>query len=226
MSVHHQIINRPPPIIHHHAYCPSNSVCPNSNHSKPYPSLVYSECDQLRIKIHEVHLSYLSQDEAYHSSKLALKDKIENLITEYLSLIPHDQKFSFSEIKDCLNKTVKRPDFDPKKVISAFEAIDQYAINLLVSPWRPEWKSIHSFCGYFRRTIDSILVNYEKIFELLGFAYDKSTNIYKLIEIPIDPDKVSEISLECLVAIVECKIMANIYNLVKSKFPDISWTDV
>src|SRR5699024_2405986 len=80
--------------------------------------------------------------------------------------------------------------------------------------------------GHFYRVIECNLVGYRTIFELLGFAFDSSTSTYKLIDPVIDPDKVSKIALEQLVAIVECKIMLNIHELVRVEFPDISWKDI
>lgn len=140
--------------------------------------------------------------------------------------MPHCQKFSFIEIGDCLSQSVKKADFDPQKAISAFEAIERYATNLLNFPWRHEFQTIFAFSGHFYRVIECNLVGYRTIFELLGFAFDSSTSTYKLIDPVIDPDKVSKIALEQLVAIVECKIMLNIHELVRVEFPDISWKDI
>ena len=235
MSVHHQMINRQS-IPHASSYYPPNSgllwsssnlICPNSNHPiKQYPSSQPSRSEQLRIRIHENHLSYLSRDET--PFKHDLRAKIEALITEYLSQIPHCHKFSFKEIGDCLSHSVKKADFDPQKAIIAFEQIERYSTNILNYPWRLEFQTIFAFSGFFHRVIECTLVDYQSIFEILGFVFDSSTNVYKLIEVPIDPDKVSKISLECLVAIVECKIMLKIQNLVKLKHPDISceWNEI
>lgn len=118
-----------------------------------------------------------------------------------------------------------KPDFSPIKAISAFEGIEKYATNILNFPWRHEFQTIYSFSGYFR-VIENTLFGVRPIFELLGFAFDASTSVFKLIEVPIDPDKVSKIALECLVAIGECKMMLSIYNLAKKDFPNLTWSDI
>src|SRR5699024_2612194 len=98
--------------------------------------------------------------------------KIGTLIAQYLSLIPHHQKFHYTEIRDCLDSSVKQHDFDPNKAIGAFEAIERYATNLLNYPWRKEYRTIFAFSGFFNRVVNCALVGYEKILQLLGFYYD------------------------------------------------------
>lgn len=227
MSVNHHPINRYN--VHHYPVVPADiqpirGFAPPNVHQYKLPQYSYSPTEQLRVRIHENHLSYLSRDDTPH--KYELRGKIESLINEYLSLVHHSHKFSFAEINNCLTATVKKPDFDPHKTIAAFEAIERYATNLLNHPWRHEFRTIFAYSGFFYRMVDRVLVGYRSILELIGFAFDESSNSYKLTEIPIDPDRLSQVSLECLVAIVECQTMVDIKTLIKNRLSDITWSDI
>lgn len=235
MSVHQMVTSRPSnihgyyPATSSHApmWQPSTLSCPiTSSHdiSQSYSTPTYSRSEQLLVRIHENHLSYLSREET--PTKLDLLAKLHALIADFLSIVPHKQKFGYKEIGECLTQSIrKKPDFSPIKAIAAFEDIEKYATNILNFPWRHEFQTIYSFSGYFR-VIESSLVRVRPIFELLGFAFDSSTSVFKLIEVPIDPDKVSRVALDCLVAIGECKMMLSIYNLAKKDFPNLSWNDI
>lgn len=196
----------------------------SSTSNSSITSLPYSRSDQLRVRIHENHLSYLSRED--NPTKFELRNKLENLVTEYLSLVPNSQKFSFKEIGECLRQTIQSDGFNPSAVITAFETIERYTTNLLNYPWRHEYRTIFTYSGFFYRKIDCTLIGYRPILELIGFIFDQTLNAYRLVEIPIDPDKLSRISLECLVAIVECKIILNIYDSLQKQSVDITWNDI
>lgn len=216
------------PVTSSHApsWPPSTQFCPISRHqvSQSYSAPTYSRYEQLQVRIHENHLSYLSREET--PTKLELLAKLHSLIAEFLSIVPHKFKFSFKEIGDCLSQSIKKkPDFDPKKAILAFEAIERYATNILNFPWRNEFQLIYSFSGYFR-VVESSLQGVRPVLELLGFVFDASTSVFKFVELPVDPDKVSKFALECLIAIGECKMMLSIYSLAKNEFPNLTWSDI
>ncbi|XP_054164506.1 putative uncharacterized protein DDB_G0277255 [Oppia nitens] len=185
----------------------------------------YSRCDELRVRIHENHLSYLNREET--PAKLEMRTKIECLIAEYLSLVPNSHKFSFPEVYNCLNASItENADFSPYKASNAFEALEKYATNLITLPWRSEYHSICPYSGFYRHIIDKHIIGAQKILFLMGFVENHSTSIYQLVP-PIDPDRVSRVSLECLVAFVELQIMIQIRESLKSKgYLNVSWKEI
>lgn len=208
---------------HHHHHNNSQLLITNptfySNHYE-YEHPKNALIKNLRLQIQDIHLSYINRDEC--TVKTCLQTKIENLIHEYLCLISHQEKFLFREFKNCLELTVKKSTFDPEKAIIAFKAIERYANNLLNYPWRHEYHRIFAFNGFFHRYIKCSLVGFENVFDLLGYKYDSTVDIFKLTEIPIDPDKMMNISLECFISAVELQIMKEI----KSKCTEMTWKDI
>ncbi|KAH7642413.1 hypothetical protein HUG17_5458 [Dermatophagoides farinae] len=169
--------------------------------------------------MHEIHLAYINSDQC--EAKMKLRKRLESLIDEYLMIVRHTDKFTFREFRDCLETTCKKSNFDPEKVIAAFELVERYALNLLNYPWRHEYHKIFAF-GYFR-LIKCSLSGHSELLQLIGYNYDPSLDIYVLTEMPIDPDKMIAISFDCLVSIVEIQIMLDI----KTKCPDkMSWNDI
>lgn len=198
----------------------------NTINSTQSLSQCYTRCDELRVRIHENHLSYLNREET--PAKLEMRTKIECLIAEYLSLVPNTHKFSFIEVSNCLNKSIEeKRDFSAYKACGAFEALEKYATNLITHPWRREYQSICPYSGFYRHVIDKHIIGAENILFLMGFIDNESKGIYQLTDTPIDPDKVSRVSLECLVAFVELQIMIQIRETLKSKgFSNISWREI
>ncbi|KPL94025.1 hypothetical protein QR98_0000880 [Sarcoptes scabiei] len=192
----------------------------HSQSSTPCSSIFYSRFENLRLQINELHLSYINRSDAI--MKLKLRTKIDLLLRDYLAMILHQDKFQYREILNCLESSIKKKDFEPSMVMKGFEAIETYATNLLNYPWRHEYHKIYAFNGFFHRFIKCSMMNYDKIFSLMGYIYHSSTDVYKLIEIPIDPDKMIQISLECLISIAEIRLMME----VKSKYPNVSWTKI
>ena len=185
-----------------------------------------NRCEELRKKIHESHLSYLNMEET--PVKLKTRTKIECLIAEYLYLVPHSHKFCYSQFSNCFNRSIiENPEYSAYKASSAFEALEKYATNLLMHPWRKEYHVICPYGGFYRHNIHKVLVGAEHIISLMGFEYNSSKESFELIHSIIDPDKVSKVSLECLVAFVECQIMIQIRDEVKSKgYSDCTWQEI
>lgn len=186
----------------------------------------HNRCEELRKKIHESHLSYLNMEET--PVKLKTRTKIECLIAEYLYLVPHSHKFCYSQFSNCFNRSIiENTEYSAYKASSAFEALEKYATNLLMHPWRKEYHVVCPYGGFYRHTIHKVLVGAEHIISLMGFQYNSSKELFELIDSIVDPDKVSKVSLECLVAFVECQIMIQIRDEVKSKgYSDCTWQEI
>lgn len=168
--------------------------------------LKMSRGEEVRQRICQNHLAYLNQEET--PTKLEQRCNLEGLIAEFLSLVPHNQKFSCPKIGDVLHRSIQEnPNFSIYKGATAFQALEKYATNLLNHPWRKEYKIVKLYSGYFKHTVDTHLLNAESIFILLG--YEKHNEVL-FFEGPIDPDHVTQVALDCLIAYVECQVMIQI----------------
>lgn len=176
----------------------------------------------ISIKLEQSHLVYLQTDDS--PLKLQQRQKLEGFIKEYLCLVPNDNKYEFQETADILNRSAATvQDFSGYRACNAWNAIALYAANLLAQPWRKEYKNLKTYSGYYKHEVDANLIGAELMFELMGYRH---TGLGELIlEGPIDPDKVSSVSRDSIVAFVECQILKQIWESVSQNFT-ISWLEV
>lgn len=87
------------------------------------------------------HWKYLETEE--NLEKIEERKKLEGYFKEFLSVVPHDRKFYLPVTGHVLKKTVlQMKDFSGFQGAIGFEAISQYANNLITKPWRKEYKTI------------------------------------------------------------------------------------
>lgn len=66
---------------------------------------------------------------------------------EYLAITPHSHKFMFHQISEVLEKSINTcNDFSAYSAACAFDALAQYAANLITQPWRREFRQIKVSC--------------------------------------------------------------------------------
>ncbi|XP_034951774.1 uncharacterized protein tamo [Chelonus insularis] len=184
--------------------------------------IMMDQLEELSINLEKSHLAYLQIDES--PSKLEQRHKLEGIIKEYLHLVPHENKYIFPETAHILHRSAATVnEFSGYRACSAWTAISLYAANLLAQPWRKEYRTLRTYSGYYKHEIEANLIGAELMFELMGY---KHTGLGVLtLEGPIDPDKVSYVSRDAIVAFVECQIIKEIWEKVSQTFT-ISWLQV
>lgn len=177
--------------------------------------------EDLHRQILRRHLAYLNQEET--PAKLEQRRNLESLISEFLCVVTHSAKFTFIEVANILNYSVeKNLNFSAYKAQSAFEALEKYATNLISHPWRKEYKTVKLYSGFYKHSVESQLIQGNSVFHLLGYQYTEDGVLY--LDEPVDPDKVARVALDCLTAYVECQIMVQICEKVKSF--KCSWVEI
>lgn len=100
----------------------------------------------------KVHWNYIETEESI--KKLERRSNLECLLKEFLSLASQDRKFYLPETNDVLQQSVLEMDeFTAYKAALGFDAISQYANNLLAKPWRKEYRTIKVFIHNFYRCL-------------------------------------------------------------------------
>ncbi|RWS29824.1 uncharacterized protein B4U80_09515 [Leptotrombidium deliense] len=185
-----------------------------------------SACDELRRLIHKTHLSYLNRDDT--PDKLDHKTKLEALILEYLSIVSNSHKFCHVEVAECLSESVTRnPNFSAYKAAIAFEVVEKFAVNLLMKPWRKEFRVICPYSGFYKHTVEKQLYGSEYLLYLMGYKRKHFPHsVIDLTEAPLDPDRLASIALDCLIAFVECQIMIQVYDILKRKGYSVTWVEI
>lgn len=177
---------------------------------------------EISMKLEQSHLVYLQTDDS--PLKLQQRHKLEGFIKEYLCLVPNENKYVFQETADILHRSAATvTDFSGYRAATAWSAISLYAANLLAQPWRKEYRIVRTYSGYYKHEVEANLIGAELMFEQMGY---KHTGLGVLtLEGPIDPDKVSNVSRDAIVAFVECQILKQIWESVSPKYT-ISWLEV
>lgn len=169
------------------------------------------------------HWTFLETEESMQ--KLEERKKLEACLKEFLCVVPHDRKFFLPETAHVLKKTVKElDDFNAFKAMVGFDSISQYANNLFTKPWRKEYRIIKMYSGFYQHEIKSNLVDAEKLFEAMG--YRQISNQILVLDGPICPDQVTNVSRDAMAAYVECQIMKQIKAGLTALPLVCSWNDV
>lgn len=173
--------------------------------------------------IMSVHWKFLDADESME--KIDLRKLLEELILQFLSNIPHDRKFFLPPtVKVLENSIAKLEDFSAYKAAIGFEAISQYANNLFTKPWRKEYKVIKMYSGFYQHEIAANLIGAEVLFEQMG--YRTMPNQTMVLDGPICPDRVTNVSRDAITANVECQIMKEIYRELTEMSLPVNWSDI
>lgn len=63
---------------------------------------------------------------------------------------------------------------------------------------------LQTYCGFYKHQIEANLVGAEIMFEIMGYKH--YSNGVLILEGPICPDTVTNVSKDCLIAYVECQV--------------------
>ncbi|XP_004526390.2 protein tamozhennic [Ceratitis capitata] len=169
------------------------------------------------------HWIYLETDGSIE--KIEEGKRLENCFKEFLCVVPHDRKFFLPETGHVLRKSVREMDeFSAYKAIIGFRSISQYANNLFTKPWRKEFRVLKMYSGFYQHEIKSNLCDAERLFEAMG--YRQVSEEILVLDGPICPDQVTNVSRDAMAAYVECQIMEHIYAGLIAMGLTCSWQDV
>lgn len=184
--------------------------------------LLCDRLDELWLLIDQQHLLYMELDES--PRKIDQREKLESYIKEYLCIAPHDKKFSFRETAEILHRSASTKDnFSGYRASVAWRAIGKYADNLVAQPWRKEYRDIKLYCGFYKHEIEESLVGAELMFEAMGYRHAGHSTM--TLPDVLDPDRVTSVSKDAIVAYVECQILKQIWETLSSHY-NFTWLEI
>ena len=80
------------------------------------------------------------------------------------------------------------------------------------------------YSGFYQHEIKSNLIDAEKLFKAMG--YRQLPNQLLVLDGPICPDQVTNVSRDGMAAYVECQIMKHILNGLKALQISCSWSEI
>uniref|UniRef100_A0A1L8D864 RanBP2-type domain-containing protein n=2 Tax=Nyssomyia neivai TaxID=330878 RepID=A0A1L8D864_9DIPT len=178
---------------------------------------------ELWQQILQQHWTYLETEESLQ--KFEERQKLEEYLKDFLCLVPHSRKFLLPVTSYVLQKSLLQPDESSAyKASIGFESISQYANNLFTKPWRKEYRVIKMYSGFYYHEIQSNLVDSEKIFEAMGYKILPNRTL--VLDGPICPDQVTNVSRDALAAFVECQILKQIFSGLTALQVPSTWIDI
>lgn len=156
--------------------------------------------------------------------KIKHKSKLEEYIHRYLCEAHHNQKFECTSTPKVLHESAARmTDFSGYKAALGWDAIGRYAANLLTKPWRKEYRQIKMYSGFYKHEVESNLVGADAMFVEMG--YKPMDNQQLILTGPVCPDRLASVSLDSIMAYVECQILKEIWEEVSQVY-NVTWLDV
>ncbi|XP_064112380.1 uncharacterized protein LOC135219497 isoform X2 [Macrobrachium nipponense] len=179
---------------------------------------VMSVDEELMDEMNTLHLGYIETED--NTSKMEQRVKLERVIMDYLAITPHNHKFMFHQISDVLEKSISTiSDFSAYSAACAFDALAQYAANLIAQPWRKEYREVKLYSGFWVHQVARHLSGAENVLSLMGYtprashpaeSGDSSDPACLALEGVLDPDLISRLALDCLIAYCECQVLKKI----------------
>ncbi|KAG7162665.1 tamozhennic-like, partial [Homarus americanus] len=179
---------------------------------------VMSMDEELMEEMNTLHLGYIETEDSPH--KLEQREKLERVIMEYLAITPHSHKFMFHQISDVLETSINTiNEFSAYSAACAFDSLAQYAANLIAQPWRKEFREVKLYSGFWIHQVARHLGGAESVLSLMGYvprssppagSSDCGDLACLLLEGVLDPDLISRLALDCLIAYCECQVLKKI----------------
>lgn len=175
-------------------------------------------------------LSKYQQDGLFHQEsarKAEERHHLEEIAKRFVCELPHGNKFVCHAVEALLRQALEEADpdaFDPLQAAAAFAALEDYAINLLVQPWRGEVQQVKLYSGYYKHTVERQLKNGKVILQLMG--YEKKEEEVLQLARAVNPATLSELALDCLIASAECRVLAAIMDGLKEYGISMTWKEL
>jgi dihydroneopterin aldolase len=172
----------------------------------------------LWLTIDEMHLTCLRTNK---STAAHYQNLIENKVYQYLTLVPHEQRFCYSQVWEILLLSAKMiPNFSPMQAAKAFKLIEKFAGNLL------QLNLEHYSRTEFKKTfIEKHLYGAKELFLQMGYQYISTGENVLVLDTPVDKDCIVSVARDCRVGQTECRIINDIFRSVADQCP-CTWKEV
>lgn len=164
-----------------------------------------------RYQAQHIYNSYRKEEDVPRPTRSILQPLFQ-ILAEFLSVCKPEEKFSFHEFHKILNFSSSESDFDLTKASEAFETLEFYLVTIWKNAWKPEFKRIRKYCGFYQTKIESHLKKSEEVFKLIGFVENGDTLV---LNRRLNQDVVLSVGFECILASVECILVSRIRNRIE-----------
>uniref|UniRef100_A0A8C8VEP9 Spermatogenesis-associated protein 2 PUB-like domain-containing protein n=1 Tax=Pelusios castaneus TaxID=367368 RepID=A0A8C8VEP9_9SAUR len=146
----------------------------------------------------------------------AIKAKAKHFLEAGACPAEKFSRFSFYSIaENCLKLKKTQEGNVFRNLIKAFEFLELLCINLFLSPWRKEIKSLKTFTGNFVYCVQSVLPEniVETVLEKIGYTATTATE-FSLVR-KINEEEAKQTAFEIFLARIECETILEMTNEVQ-----------
>ncbi|KAK8768010.1 hypothetical protein V5799_005209, partial [Amblyomma americanum] len=164
--------------------------------------------DMVRSVLSKYQRECLLQEEG--SRQAEKRQSLEEAAWRLVCKLPHANKFVCKPVEAVLRRALEDgASFEPLQAATAFAALEEYATNLLLQPWRTELFEIKLYSGYYKHTVERHLKNAETVLQLMG--YEKRESSVMHLGHAVDTATLGDVALDCLIAAAECRVSRSSY---------------
>lgn len=179
--------------------------------------------DMVRSLLSKYQRECLLQEEG--SRQAEKRQSLEEAAWRLVCKLPHANKFVCKPVETVLRRALEDgASFEPLQVATAFAALEEYATNLLLQPWRTELFEIKLYSGYYKHTVERHLKNAETVLQLMG--YEKREGSVMYLSHAVDTATLGDVALDCLIAASECRVLAAVMDGIKDRGLSLSWKEI
>ncbi|CAH1270194.1 SPATA2 [Branchiostoma lanceolatum] len=150
-----------------------------------------------------------------HQAKYGVTQRQDllRLAKEYLACIEHNEKFILVPFNNLVVSALDYFDEGKvgfKKIAEVFRKLEQFGTNLILYPWRQEFKKIKTYTAVFWCQVNAVLPqSAEDVLPLLG--YSKKNNVFVLQRVPPE-EKLLTVAVDLFLCQAESLVMEDVYN--------------
>ncbi|XP_035679134.1 uncharacterized protein LOC118417628 [Branchiostoma floridae] len=149
---------------------------------------------------------------------VSLRQDLLRLAKEYLACIEHKEKFILVPFGDLVIPALAYFEEEKvgfKKIAEVFRKLEQFGTNLILYPWRQEFKKIKTYTAVYWCQVNAVLPQAaETVLALLG--YSKKNNVFVLQRVPPE-EKLLTVAVDLFLCQAESLVMEDVYNEISSK---------
>ncbi|KAI8790689.1 hypothetical protein BgiMline_018244 [Biomphalaria glabrata] len=166
----------------------------------------------LYIKLHQ-HQAFLT-DRDKENLTLDIRKFISISIKEISS---HEALYTNSVLLHMLKIAValrSTDNDDLMPIARAFDSLEKYLLLLVEQPWKPEFRRIKTYGGFYRTKIKYVLPDCDTIFELAGYHLFSEGSLM-IFNGPIQKIKLLLLAFDCKVSSTLCTMIVEHYHRMK-----------
>lgn len=194
-----------------------NKSCLQSFRTMELMTLDHSIINQARrlyLKLHKHQASLTDMD------KEQLNESINTFINIAIKETPAKQLVYYPFLLDILKTSIKHQtlhngdDDDVMPIARAFASFERYFLLLVEQPWKPEFRKIKMYGGFYRTRIKSVVPDCEEIFKNAGYAIS-ADNTVMTFQGKVNNDALLLLAFDCKIGFIYCQIIREHYSKVK-----------